>query len=440
MIRAGYHPDVDRLRSAASDGKRWIAELEQQERERSGIRSLKVGYNKVFGYYIEVTNANLSQVPVDYIRKQTLANAERFVTPELKEMEETILGAQEKVVELEYQLFVALRDRVAGQTEAIQLAAQTIAQIDCLLSLAEVAIAYRYVRPDLRPTGSIDIKEGRHPVVERMLKDRPYVPNDLSMDDDDQRILIITGPNMAGKSTYLRMAALIVLMAQMGSYVPATSAQITLVDRIFTRVGTGDDLAGGQSTFMVEMAELSQILACATAQSLLVLDEIGRGTSTFDGMSIARAVIEHIHQPSRLGAKTLFATHYHELTDLEQLLSGVKNYSVAVKERGEDVVFLHRIIPGGVDKSYGIAVAKLAGLPRSVISRAKDILAELENHEQVKTRREVAATSSRRDDPQLSLMAMDEHPVVQQLRQMDVMTMTPIEALNMLYQLQQKAK
>ncbi len=440
IIRTGYHPEVDKLRSAASDGKRWIAELEQHERERTGIKSLKVGYNKVFGYYLEITNSNLAQVPGDYIRKQTLANAERYITPELKEMEETILGAHERVVDLEYQLFASLRDRVGAQTEAIQQAAQVIAQVDCLLSLAEVAISYRYARPDLRPTGSIQIKEGRHPVVERMLKDRPYVPNDLIMDNDDQRILIITGPNMAGKSTYLRMAALIVLMAQMGSYVPAASAQITLVDRIFTRVGTGDDLAGGQSTFMVEMAELSQILASATSQSLLVLDEIGRGTSTFDGMSIARAVIEHIHQPSRLGAKTLFATHYHELTDLEQLLPGVRNYSVAVKEKGEDVVFLHRIIPGGVDKSYGIAVAKLAGLPRPVIARAKDILADLENHEQVKTRREVAAATSRASDQQLSLMAMEEHPVVLQLRQLDVMTMSPIEALNTLYQLQQKAK
>ncbi|MGE5653373.1 MAG: DNA mismatch repair protein MutS [Bacillota bacterium] len=440
IIRTGYHPDVDRLRSAGSDGKRWIAELEQQERERTGIRSLKVGYNKVFGYYLEITNSNLAQVPTDYIRKQTLANAERFVTPALKEMEETILGAQEKVVDLEYQLFISLRDQVAAQTEAIQQTAQVIAQIDCLLSLANVAIANRYVRPELRQSGSIQIKEGRHPVVERMLKDRPYVPNDLVLDGDEQRILIITGPNMAGKSTYLRMAALIVLMAQMGSFVPASSAQICLVDRIFTRVGTGDDLAGGQSTFMVEMAELSQILASATAQSLLVLDEIGRGTSTFDGMSIARAVIEHIHQPNRLGAKTLFATHYHELTDLEQLLPGVKNYSVAVKEKGEDVVFLHRIIPGGVDKSYGIAVAKLAGLPRLVINRAKQILAELENNEQVKMRHEVAAASSLSSTPQLSLLAMEEHPVVQELRQLDVMTMTPIEALNRLYQLQQKVK
>lgn len=440
IIRSGYHPEVDKLRSAGSDGKRWIAELEQQERERTGIRSLKVGYNKVFGYYLEITNANLAQVPADYIRKQTLANAERFVTPALKEMEETILGAQERVVDLEYQLFIALRDKVAEQTEAIQQAAQVIAQIDCLLSLAEVAVAYRYIRPELRQGGSIQIKEGRHPVVERMLKDRPYVPNDLHMDGDEQRILIITGPNMAGKSTYLRMVALIVLMAQMGSFVPAASARVSLVDRIFTRVGTGDDLAGGQSTFMVEMAELSQILASATAQSLLVLDEIGRGTSTFDGMSIARAVIEYIHQPSRLGAKTLFATHYHELTDLEQLLPGIKNYSVAVKEKGEDVVFLHRIVPGGVDKSYGIAVAKLAGLPRQVIGRAKEILAELENNEQVKVRREVAAASSRGNDRQLSLLAMEEHPVVQALRQLDIMTMTPIEALNALYQLQQSVR
>ena len=441
MIRLGYHPEVDRLSKAASEGKDWVLALEKEERDRTGIRTLKVGYNRVFGYYIEVSKAQVVNVPDSYIRKQTLTNGERYITQRLKELEETILGAETKLVELEYDLFMELRDWVASFREDILKVAANLSVLDCLASLAEIATRYRYCRPSIQQGGVIRIREGRHPVVERTLKNHPYIPNDLNIDREQQRILIITGPNMAGKSTYLRMSALIVLMAQMGSYVPAESAEIGIVDRIFTRVGTGDDLAGGQSTFMVEMTELSQILASATQNSLLILDEIGRGTSTFDGMSIARAALEHIQNPKILGARTLFATHYHELTDLEQLLEGVRNYSVAVRGKDENIVFLHRIVPGGMDKSYGIEVARLAGLPRPLIRRAREILKQLESREQAMLKQEHKGKGSPPNlEEQLPLYASEEHPILKELKSADVMSMSPIEALNFMHQLQVKLR
>ena len=378
VIREGYHAGVDELRKASTEGKGWIASLEAKERERTGIESLKVRYNQIFGYYIEITKTNLSRVPPDYIRKQTLVNAERFMTAELKELEEKVTGAEAKLLALEQELFDQLRSRLANEVPRLQTMARTVALLDVLAGLAETAALQRYVKPLVDESSTILIRDGRHPVVEQLSSDLTFVPNDTALDCEGQRLVILTGPNMAGKSTYLRQVALIVLLAQIGSFVPAAEAHIGLVDRIFTRVGASDNLAAGQSTFMVEMIESAHILNSATSRSLILLDEIGRGTSTYDGLSIAWAIAEHIQDRRHVGARTLFATHYHEMTQLEGLREGIKNYCVAVQERDGDVVFLRKIIPGGADRSYGIHVAKLAGLPPAVIERAKQVLAQLE--------------------------------------------------------------
>ena len=373
IIKEGYFEEVDRLRKAKTEGKNWLAQIESSEREKTGIKNLRIKYNKVFGYYLEVTNSYKDLVPDYYTRKQTLTNAERYITPELKELEETILGAEDKLVQLEYELFRQLRERITGEVTRIQRSAKAVAGLDVLLSFAKVADTQHYCRQRINENGTLMIRDGRHPVVEKMKNNDLFIPNDPHLDTGKNRISIITGPNMAGKSTYMRQTALIVLMAQIGSFVPAAEADIGLVDRIFTRVGASDDLASGQSTFMVEMNEVANILRNATSNSLLILDEIGRGTSTFDGLSIAWAVVEHISNPKLLGAKTLFATHYHELTELEGKLDNVNNYCIAVKEKGDDIVFLRKIVKGGADRSYGIQVAKLAGVPDSVINRAKEI-------------------------------------------------------------------
>lgn len=381
IIRDGYNEEIDTLRRAKSEGKDWLAKLEQDEREKTGIKTLRIKYNKVFGYYLEVTNSYKELVPDYYTRKQTLANAERYITPELKELEDTILGAEDKLYALEYELYCTIRDTIAAEVKRIQTTAKAIASLDVFSSLALVAERNNYVRPKINESGKIDIRDGRHPVVEQMIPNGTFICNDTLLDDKKQRVSIITGPNMAGKSTYMRQAALIVLMAQIGSFVPASGADIGLVDRIFTRVGASDDLASGQSTFMVEMTEVANILRNATSKSLLILDEIGRGTSTFDGLSIAWAVVEYISDSKLLGAKTLFATHYHELTELEGKIDNVNNYCIAVKEKGDDIVFLRKIVKGGADKSYGIQVAKLAGVPDLVIDRAKEIVEELVNED-----------------------------------------------------------
>jgi len=381
IIRSGYHQELDELRNAATEGRKWLAEFQSSEQRKTGIKNLKVRHNKVFGYYIEVTKANLNLVPPDYVRKQTLVNAERFITPELKEYEHKILGAQERAVELEYELFCEVRSRITEQTEEIQRTAAAVAEVDVLSALAEQALAHRYVRPRMTSSDAIRIRDGRHPVIERMPDVERFVPNDTLLDDQENQLLIITGPNMAGKSTYIRQVALLVVMAQLGSFVPAAEAEIGAVDRVFTRVGASDDLVRGRSTFMVEMQEAANILNNATPKSLIVLDEIGRGTSTFDGISIAWAVAEYLHNTPERKAKTLFATHYHELTDLARTLPGVKNYNVLVKERGDGIAFLRKIVAGAADKSYGIQVGQLAGLPESVIERAKEILENLEDSE-----------------------------------------------------------
>ncbi len=437
MIRAGYDLELDELRALASDSRRFVQDLEAREREASGIKSLKVGYNKVFGYYIEITNANAANVPAAYTRKQTLANAERYITPELKEFEIKILGAQEKIVAIEYHLFSQVREYVKERIREIQQTARLVAELDVLASLAEAAARGGYVRPALNTAREIVIRDGRHPVVEKLLKRELFVPNDTALNHRDCEIMIITGPNMAGKSTYMRQVALLVLLTQIGSFIPAREASVCPVDRIFTRVGASDDLATGQSTFMVEMNEVAHILRHATADSLIILDEIGRGTSTFDGMSIARAVIEYVKD--RIRAKTLFATHYHELTELEDTGRRIRNYSVAVKERGNDVVFLRRIVPGGADKSYGIHVAQLAGLPKKIVERAQDILAELEQGQRhVRAANgEAAATAAAATEGQSSLFAAS---LADELTALDVMTITPLEALNILYKLQTQAK
>ena len=432
LIRQGYDAEVDRLREILSGGKGVIAEMEAREKEKTGIRTLKIGYNKVFGYYIEVSNSFKDQVPDTYIRKQTLVNGERYITQELKDLEHTILTADQRVVALEYELFSQLRREIADQASRVQAAAAVVAETDALCSFAAVAVRNNYCRPDMDESGVIEIHGGRHPVVEQMLKDSLFVPNDTFMGEKENRVAIITGPNMAGKSTYMRQVALIVLMAQMGSFVPASSARIGVVDRIFTRIGASDDLSAGQSTFMVEMSEVSEILHHATKNSLLILDEIGRGTSTFDGMSIARAVVEYCADRKLLGAKTLFATHYHELTELENTLPGAVNYNIAVKTRGEDIIFLRKIIPGGADRSYGIEVAKLAGLPGRVLTRARQILEELERENGVQY------VAPRQEDQQVSLTAMGEGEVLDALRRCQPDAMTPIEAMSFLYQLKQK--
>ena len=432
FIRDGFNEEVDRLRHILKGGKSVMAEMEAKEKEATGIRTLKIGYNKVFGYYIEVSNSFKDQVPETYIRKQTLVNGERYITQELKDLEHEILTASERVVALEYELFTALREEISAAAPRIQKTAAAVAEADALASFAAVAVRNNYCRPDVDESGVIEIKEGRHPVVERVLKDSLFVPNDTFMGEKEGRVAIITGPNMAGKSTYMRQVALIVLMAQMGSFVPAKFAHIGVVDRIFTRIGASDDLSAGQSTFMVEMTEVSDILHHATKNSLLILDEIGRGTSTFDGMSIARAVLEYCADKKLLGAKTLFATHYHELTELENTLPGTVNYSIAVKARGEDIIFLRKIVPGGADRSYGIEVAKLAGLPDKVVQRAKAVLAELENENGVQY------VAARKEAEQVSLDAIGEGEVLDALRRCQPDTLTPIEAMSLLYELKQK--
>ncbi|HHW14425.1 MAG TPA: DNA mismatch repair protein MutS, partial [Firmicutes bacterium] len=441
LIRPGYSAELDELRRAATDGKEWIAGLEAREREATGIKSLKVGFNKVFGYYLEVTRPNLSLVPKErYERRQTLVNAERFVTPELKQYEAAVLGAEEKMAALEYELFLQVREAVAQAAPRLQQTARFLATADVLASLAEVAVLQGYCRPTVTEGEALRIVEGRHPVVERTLPSGAFVPNDLHL-DGEKRFLLVTGPNMAGKSTYLRQTALIVLLAQIGSFVPAREAEIGVVDRVFTRVGAADDLAAGQSTFMVEMTELAHILLHATRRSLIILDEVGRGTSTFDGLAIAWAVTEYIHDPARLGAKTLFATHYHELTRLEAELPGLHNVSVAVKRSGEDVVFLRRIVPGGADESYGIEVAKLAGLPRPVLQRARAVLAELERLNAPGSRR--LPRPARRPpaaETQLPLFGSSAWAVLRRLSEVEIITTSPLDALNLLAGLAEEAR
>ena len=474
IIKEGYNEEVDRLRKAKTEGKDWLMDLETKEREATGIKNLRIRYNRVFGYYLEVTNSYQNLVPENWIRKQTLANAERYTTSELKELEDIILGAEDKLFSLEYDLFNEIRDQIALEVKRIQQTAKAIAKVDVYASLALVAEQNNYVKPEMNTEGSIHIKNGRHPVVERMISHDMFVANDTLLDNKENRVSIITGPNMAGKSTYMRQSALIVLMAQIGSFVPADSANISIVDRIFTRVGASDDLASGQSTFMVEMTEVANILRNATKNSLLILDEIGRGTSTFDGLSIAWAVVEHISNTSVLGAKTLFATHYHELTELEGRLEGVNNYCIAVKEQGEDIVFLRKIVKGGADKSYGIQVAKLAGVPSSVLRRASEIVVELTGNDLALKAKNLTGpdtvmlqeepvqeeldledllittpelkTESRKgrkskDLNQFSLFSMSgNEDIIAELRDIEIARLTPIDAINKLYQIQKKIK
>ncbi|MCQ2539754.1 MAG: DNA mismatch repair protein MutS [Acetatifactor sp.] len=453
MIKDGFDEDIDMLRSAKRDGKTWLAELEEQDRERTGIKNLKIKYNKVFGYYFEVTNSYQDLVPEDYIRKQTLANAERYTTPKLKELEDTILNAEDKLTTLEYDLFCKIRDAIAAELERIQRTAKAVAKLDVYTSLALVSERNHYVRPKLNEKGVIDIKDGRHPVVEQMINNDMFIANDTFLDNGSHCISIITGPNMAGKSTYMRQSALIVLMAQIGCFVPARSANIGIVDRIFTRVGASDDLASGQSTFMVEMNEVANILRNATSKSLLILDEIGRGTSTFDGLSIAWAVIEHISNRKLLGAKTLFATHYHELTELEGKMNNVNNYCIAVKECGDDIVFLRKIVKGGADRSYGIQVAKLAGVPDIVIGRAKEIAEQLSDNDITEKIQSIsvdikadgkAKKVQKLDEVDLAQMSLfdtvKDEDILKELMEVEVNTMSPLDALNTLYRLQNKLK
>ena len=454
IIKDGYREDIDKYRQAKTEGKSWLADLEAKEKEATGIKSLKIRYNKVFGYYLEVTNSFKDMVPEHYVRKQTLTNAERFITPELKELEDMILGAEEKLMALEYELFCQIREHIAGEVLRIQKTAKAIAKLDVFASLALVAERNNYVCPKINEKGILDIKNGRHPVVEKMMNNDMFIANDTYLDQHKNRVSIITGPNMAGKSTYMRQNALIVLMAQIGSFVPASSANVGIVDRIFTRVGASDDLASGQSTFMVEMTEVANILRNATSDSLIILDEIGRGTSTFDGLSIAWSVIEHVCNPRILGAKTLFATHYHELTELEGTLDGVNNYCIAVNEKGDDIVFLRKIIKGGADKSYGIQVAKLAGVPDPVIERAKEILQELidndisikakEIAEEIKAKSKQKVRPKKYDEVDLEQMSLFDtvknDDIIAELRDIDISNLTPMDALNTIYRLQNKIK
>ena len=435
MIREGYDAELDRLRDIMSGGKGTLASIEAAEREKTGIPKLKVGYNRVFGYYIEISKTFKGQVPEDYIRKQTLANCERYITQELKELESTILGAKDRIVALEYEIFTRLRGYVAEHAARVQAACNVVATADVLCSLAEVAASYGYVQPEVDLSDEINIVEGRHPVVERVLKDSLFVPNDTVLGTRDNRVSIITGPNMAGKSTYMRQVALIVLLAQIGSFVPAKSARIGICDRVFTRIGASDDLASGQSTFMVEMTEVAEIMQHATARSLLILDEIGRGTSTFDGMAIARAVLEYCASPKKLGAKVLFATHYHELTAMEGEIPGVKNYNIAVKKRGEDVIFLRKIVPGAADDSFGIEVARLAGIPDKVVSRARQLLKELESGGAP-----APAPKAQQVEEQVSFLDVGGSQIAQKLRDITIETLTPIEALNILFELKKMAE
>ncbi|MBQ3284972.1 MAG: DNA mismatch repair protein MutS [Ruminococcus sp.] len=433
LIKEGYSAPLDELKRDMTDSTSLLARIEAEQKELTGIPKLKVGYNRVFGYYIEVTKSYLHLVPENYSRRQTLTNCERFITPELKELESRILGAKERSVAIEYELFNSVREQVALNLDRIERTAKAIATLDVLVSLANVAADNRYTRPEVTQNSIIRLKDSRHPVVETLLSDAMFVPNDVLLDNIDNRIAIITGPNMAGKSTYMRQVALIVLMAQMGSFVPASYAEVGMADAIFTRVGASDDLASGQSTFMVEMNEVANIVQNATSKSLLILDEIGRGTSTYDGMSIARAVLEYVADKKKLGARALFATHYHELTVMEELLDGVKNYNIAVKKRGDEITFLRRIVPGGADESYGVEVAKLAGLPDSIIERAKEILLELNNA--APKEHQTAPAPAPEESMQLSLMPDSSGMIEKKLRAVDVNTLTPIEAMNILYEL-----
>ncbi len=438
VIRAGYSDELDGIRQAAAEAKKYLANLERKERENTGIKTLKVGYNRVFGYYIEVSNTNLSLVPESYIRKQTLTNGERFFTPELKEYESVILNAQDRIVELETAIFRQVCQQVAGSSERILTSARALAEVDVFSSMAEVAVRYKYVRPELTGDDAITIKWGRHPVVERNLTSDGFIPNDTYLCNQDTQLIILTGPNMAGKSTYLKQVALIVLLAQIGSFVPADSARIGIVDRIFTRIGAQEDLAAGQSTFMVEMVESANILNNATPKSLIILDEIGRGTSTYDGLSIAWAVAEFIHNHPRLRAKTLFATHYHELVELASFLPRVKNFNVAVAEEEGKVIFLRKVVPGGADKSYGIHVAQLAGMPASVVHRAEEVLAGLEDG-QPQQKQGKAIRPKKEAPPQLALFG-DRSPLIEEISQLDIDSMSPLEAITRLYELKRKAK
>ncbi len=437
LIKLGYDEEIDKLKTATTDGKNWIIQLEAEEREKTGIKGLKVGFNKVFGYFIEVTKSNISLVPDRYIRKQTLANGERYITEELKNLENQILGAEEKVINLEYNIFTEVRDTIKAQTERVQKAAGIIATLDGLCSLAIVADDQNYVRPEVDDNGVIDIKDGRHPVIEKILPSGSFVQNDTYLDKNENRLSIITGPNMAGKSTYMRQVALIALMAQVGSFVPASYARIGVVDKIFTRVGASDDLSMGQSTFMVEMMEVAQILKEATSNSLVILDEIGRGTSTYDGLSIAWAVAEYISDKEKCGAKTLFATHYHELTDLENKLEGVKNYSIAVKEKGEDIIFLRKIVKGGTDESYGVHVAKLAGVPQVVTKRANEILKTIER-KNVLNNKKIEKQEKGITDGQLTMYNYKLAEIAHELDKIDINELTPIDALNTLVKIKEK--
>lgn len=439
MINDNFNAELDELRKIVKGGKSFLTDLETKEQDETGIKKLKIGYNRVFGYYFEVPNAYKEIVPDSYIRKQTLSNCERYITQELKELETKVLGAQERIVSLEYEIFCSVRKKIGEQYERTSRTSKAIATLDTLCSLANVAISNNYTRPDINDSQTIIIKDGRHPVIEKMLKDTPFVPNDTELDCDKNRTAIITGPNMAGKSTYMRQVAIIVMMAQMGSFVPASYASIGLVDSVFTRVGASDDLASGQSTFMVEMSEVAEILDNATSKSLIILDEIGRGTSTYDGMSIAKAVLEYTADKKHLGAKTLFATHYHELTELENEMDGVKNFNIAVKKRGEDIIFLRRIVRGGADGSYGIDVARLAGVPDTVVKRAKVILKSLEENGVAPVMTN-AVRKEADDDMQVSFGSTAESEIIDELKALDVNTLTPIEAMSKLYEISAKAK
>lgn len=444
IIKDNFNEEVDKYKKASREGKKWIASLESSEREKTGIKNLKIRYNRVFGYYIEVTKSYYSQVPMEYVRKQTLSNCERYITDELKKIEETVLGAQERLIELEYNLFTKVREQVCEQINRIKTTAKSLANIDVLSTLAEIADRENYVMPQMTTEDIIDITDGRHPVVEKMIGEGEFVPNDTKLDQKENLVSIITGPNMSGKSTYMRQIALIVLMAQIGCFVPAKDAKIGIVDRIFTRVGASDDLSSGQSTFMVEMTEVANILNNATSKSLLILDEIGRGTSTYDGLSIAWSVIEFVSNKEKLGARTLFATHYHELTELEQRLDGVKNYCIAVEEKGDDITFLRKIQRGGADDSYGIQVAKLAGVPLLVINRAKDILKELENADisktNTRTKKSKKPVGGQIDVFSFNIAQKNSNQILTDLRELDISTLTPLDALNVLYNLQKKVK
>ncbi len=440
MVRDGFNAELDELRAIVNDGKGFLANIQQREQDRTGIKKLKIGYNRVFGYYIEVSNSFKELVPEDYIRKQTLANCERYITQELKELEAKVLGAQGRIVQLEYEIFSQVRNKTAAELGRIQRTANAVARLDVLRSFAASALENGYVRPEITDSSTLKITDGRHPVVEKMLGGMPFVPNDTELDCEANRCAIITGPNMAGKSTYMRQIAIIVIMAQTGSFVPARSAVIPIVDSVFTRVGASDDLSGGQSTFMVEMSEVASILKNATSKSLIIFDEIGRGTSTYDGMSIARAVLEYAADKNKLGAKTLFATHYHELTELENTVDGVKNYNISVKKRGDDITFLRRIVRGCADGSYGIDVAKLAGVPDSVVKRARQVLSQLESDEPRSASAPNYFSSVDDNDMQLSFASNAGSEIVDELKTLDINTLTPIEAMSVLYKFVQKAK